>query len=1203
MPAPALAVVRAVVVAAVAGALMVAPAPAPAAAQQADPLRGQWPMETSGDAVPDVSGHGHAGSASGTGEIPGRFGKAMSFLDPASSRVTVPDSPALEPQRLTLMAWVRRLQNSAPPGTYQTVVGKGSNSGCSRASYALYTGASGGLQFYVAQDAPVAGSVTFSPDAGTGLWTDDQTWHAVAGTYDGARVRLYVDGVEVGSGSAASATIPYNLGAGTLDALTLGAYANQSCGPQFTFGAGVDDVRLYDRALSAAEIARLQTATGPEPPVLVPDGGGTPAPTPTVPAPTPTPMVPAPTPTPTPPPDPVAVTGIATAGGVASAHEPVTLVASATGPVTEYRWDLTGDGKADLTCGADQPAARFRATGAAALRPTVTVAGAGGATARLTQAVALAPVSLKGAEKALADALRAEPVTACGAAPTLGGHQALAALRNTSCVASTTVHAGILATQGCLRPLTSLDAIPAAERAIVDRLRGTVQRYIGSGQFIEAQRIVDLTDAYIAAGPVRVNGVDITPVGGAQIIVYPQIHAVVSSNARVTVGGIALDTPRDFILDTHTVGGRIPIGSFARLPGILKAIGSFPLGGNVDVSLDNGGATITVRLKLPAWMDFSGGPGLGEVRMRATLDDGLVLDALRIGPLDVSLGSLGVTDFQIDYSRAAAEWRGQGRACVIPGLGCLTMVPPNGGVIIRHGSLYEAGASLELSPGIIVFPGVTLQRFGFKVGLDPTRVGGNVKLNALGIIGIEGRLILAFPSPATPYIPTPDDVGRSFPADIYTIPFTTPTFAAGGDVSLDVPLVGSTRIGGGYFLYSFPGKVAFGGGVNISVLDVISVEGGVDGRFNFENGRFNLAGHIRACIADVICAGAVANLSSRGVGGCVELGPLNVGGGVQWDGPTIKLWPFDGCKWSRFAESDVFGVASAAEAGAPLKVKVAKGDRSTAIELDGAGGAPRVRVTGPGGTDAVSTGVAGLTTTARARIMRSETLKRTVVGLVDPVPGTYVITPLEGSPAIAKVLKAEDQPPAKATAVVRGAGTTRYLTYDVARRPDQVVTFVEHSAQGPREIGRVAGGGRGTLRFTTAPGRGTRTVQAQFELAGLAAETLTIARFTPPSPRLGRPRAVTVRRSGSALRVSWAAVPEATRYELVTTLGDGTQRLVRTGARRATVRGVARTLGGTVRVRAADAVRQGPSRTARFRGHGTAKTRFGPLRPAKRAVR
>ncbi|MCA1708687.1 MAG: LamG domain-containing protein, partial [Actinobacteria bacterium] len=42
-----------------------------------------------------------------------------------------------------------------------------------------------------------------------GIW--DGHWHAVAGTYDGAAVRLYADGIEVGSGTPATATVDYSL--------------------------------------------------------------------------------------------------------------------------------------------------------------------------------------------------------------------------------------------------------------------------------------------------------------------------------------------------------------------------------------------------------------------------------------------------------------------------------------------------------------------------------------------------------------------------------------------------------------------------------------------------------------------------------------------------------------------------------------------------------------------------------------------------------------------------------------------------------------------------------------------------------------------------------------------------------------------------------------------------------------------------------
>ena len=46
---------------------------------------------------------------------------------------------------------------------------------------------------------------------------------------------------------------------------------------------------------------------------------------------------------------------------------------------------------------------------------------------------------------------------------------------------------------------------------------------------------------------------------------------------------------------------------------------------------------------------------------------------------------------------------------------------------------------------------------------------------------------------------------------------------------------------------------------------------------------------------------------------------------------------------------------------------------------------------------------------------------------------------------------------------------------------------------------------------------GVHRVEAQFELAGVQAERLTVARFTPPSPRLARPARVTVRRRGALL--------------------------------------------------------------------------------------
>ena len=108
----------------------------------------------------------------------------------------------------------------------------------------------------------------------------------------------------------------------------------------------------------------------------------------------------------------------------------------------------------------------------------------------------------------------------------------------------------------------------------------------------------------------------------------------------------------------------------------------------------------------------------------------------------------------------------------------------------------------------------------------------------------------------------------------------------------------------------------------------------------------------------------------------------------------------DGCRWSRFADADVFGgKAAAAQAGGSFAVTIKKGDRTRSIRLDGAAARPRVRVTAPGGQTLESSDGPGTALTPAIRILRSEQLKATVVGLHDPKPGTYKFDLLPGSPA------------------------------------------------------------------------------------------------------------------------------------------------------------------------------------------------------------
>ncbi|HEY6781325.1 MAG TPA: LamG domain-containing protein, partial [Thermoleophilaceae bacterium] len=953
----------------------------------------------------------------------------------------------------------------------------------------------------------------------------------VAGVFDGARVRLYVDGAEVGTGTPAPA-ISYGLSG---NQFYVDGYPVSVCG-NGDFPGGIDELRLYDRALSASEIARLASASGPNPPTLVPDtgSGGTAPPPP-------------------------AVTGVAPAQPIA-AGKPTVLTAAVTGAVSKLEWNLKGDSRPEIVSEAGQTSLRLRP------RPgvfdvEVTAVGPGGTSAPIAQAFTAPPVKLSGAAAKLDKKLAtADPVYAAGPA---GALLTPARIKDV-CYTNSVMRSGSLEIHGCLDPITGPEDLPARERGIVQVLQTTLLsgkkgplglRMLGT--------VLNLTDGYLARGSVTVNGVTLRAEAGAAVAIFPQANAIVSSNARLEVGKLKLANQRDFTLRTTDVGGQIPLGQFARLAGGLPRIAGFKLAGDVKITLlaPNGAtpaeAQITASLQLPEFLKLGGVDFQSQVKLRATYEQGLIVDNLTIGPLNADIGALAVNDFRLDYTRAGDEWRGQGRACVVSGA-CLDMIPPNGSVVIKNGSLSFAGASLAFPPpGIPLFPGLSLDRIGFGFGLDPTRLTGNAKLTALSVYEIDGRLVLAFPSPQTPYAFAREEVGNGFPATFYGRTHTQPTVGISADASIKVPVVGSVHLGNGYFLYEYPGYVAFGGSVQQGIAGVLTFEGGLAGEFNASNGRFNLSGHVRTCLIDVVCRGAFGLISSRGVAGCIELGPVNIGAGVRYSPFSISVWPLDGCKWSPFAEQNVRG-ATAAQEGSAYTVRVRRGDPSRAIRLDGNDAAPRVRVTGPGGQLLESSAGPGLETKGALRIIRSEQAKLIVVGLQDPRPGTYRIEQLLGSPAVAKVTEATDPADARATVKVRGHGARRTLAYDVRRRPSQRVTFVEVAADGgAKPIGSVAGGGRGTLQWTPAPGRGKRTIEARFELAGLPAEQRTVARFTAPSARLGKPAMLRVRRRGTSLRVSWARVADAARYELVATSSGSPQRVHVTRKRSAVLKGVA----------------------------------------------
>jgi uncharacterized membrane protein YgcG len=221
-------------------------------AQASTVLDGQWHLdEGTGTAVSDASGNGNDGTLKGSVTwVPGRFGHALSFTG-TPGYVQVPGAASLDTQAVSVSAWVNHLGS---PGDYKYIVAKGATA--IAASYALYTGAHGGLEFYVSRDQ--GQTFTTTADAGTGLW--DGNWHLVAGTFDGTTMRLYVDGNEVGSGVRNPGSIQYPHP--TSNDLYIGDYPLCAAG---TFVGLIDEVAVWNKALSAADVHQLLGGPGQTP--------------------------------------------------------------------------------------------------------------------------------------------------------------------------------------------------------------------------------------------------------------------------------------------------------------------------------------------------------------------------------------------------------------------------------------------------------------------------------------------------------------------------------------------------------------------------------------------------------------------------------------------------------------------------------------------------------------------------------------------------------------------------------------------------------------------------------------------------------------------------------------------------------------------------------------------------------------------------
>jgi Concanavalin A-like lectin/glucanases superfamily/Bacterial Ig domain/Purple acid Phosphatase, N-terminal domain len=206
-------------------------------------LVAHWALDDgSGTTATDSSGNGNTGSlVNGPVWSTGVLAQALTF-NGAGSYVNVPHTAALNAYPLTIAAWIKTGATTAVSAIVNKFVAGTSN------GYQLFVDNGRLCAWYLRDAANYVYDGTSCTLAAAGFV--DNRWHHVSFVVDAAGGRLFIDGVQrtalgwAGTAGAPSTTQPVHLGdyAGAAGAV---------------FSGLLDDVRIYNRALSPTEISNF----------------------------------------------------------------------------------------------------------------------------------------------------------------------------------------------------------------------------------------------------------------------------------------------------------------------------------------------------------------------------------------------------------------------------------------------------------------------------------------------------------------------------------------------------------------------------------------------------------------------------------------------------------------------------------------------------------------------------------------------------------------------------------------------------------------------------------------------------------------------------------------------------------------------------------------------------------------------------------
>ncbi|UCD37282.1 MAG: VCBS repeat-containing protein [Fidelibacterota bacterium] len=198
----------------------------------------------------DASGNGNHGTVNGATPAPDRFDNTDAAYEfPGSSSISIPTPASIlntPIDQFTFQAWIKSTSGNGTQNVYEVSTSA--------------TAVNNEVYFEADMPAPMRFGVTNNSGGeyqASSQSLDLNTWYQIVGTYDGSAQKLYVNG-----------ELHDSLAWADNFTITSGALIGRDIQGGQDFNGLIDDIRIYDRALSKAEIQALYHEGGWDPDLI-----------------------------------------------------------------------------------------------------------------------------------------------------------------------------------------------------------------------------------------------------------------------------------------------------------------------------------------------------------------------------------------------------------------------------------------------------------------------------------------------------------------------------------------------------------------------------------------------------------------------------------------------------------------------------------------------------------------------------------------------------------------------------------------------------------------------------------------------------------------------------------------------------------------------------------------------------------------------